>query len=121
MFNTYMGPRTPFLSLSPFFFFFCFLGLHKQHMEVPKLGVKLELQLLVKVTATATQDLSLFCGLHHSSQQCQILNPLSKARDQTRVLMDTNRVHYCCATIGTPATTLILKESRSLTETLFTE
>ena len=31
-------------------------------------------------------------GLHHSSQQRWILNPLSKARDQTHVLMDTSRV-----------------------------
>ena len=31
-------------------------------------------------------------GLHHSSQQRQILNPLSKARDRTRILMDTSRV-----------------------------
>ena len=29
-----------------FFFFFVFLGLHPQHMEVPKLGVDSELQLL---------------------------------------------------------------------------
>ena len=28
----------------------------------------------------------------HSAQQRQIFNPLSKARDQTRVLMDTSRV-----------------------------
>ena len=28
-----------------FFFSFCFLGLHLQHMEVPGLGVELELQL----------------------------------------------------------------------------
>ena len=28
-----------------FFFFFVFLGLYSQHMEVPRLGVKLDLQL----------------------------------------------------------------------------
>ena len=28
------------------------------------------------------------CDLHHSSQQCWILNPLSEARDGTCVLMD---------------------------------
>ena len=33
--------------------FFCFLGLHLRHMEVPRLGVELELQVLA--TATATQ------------------------------------------------------------------
>ena len=32
-------------------------------------------------------------NLHHSSGQCWILNPLSEARDETHILMDTNRVH----------------------------
>ena len=41
-------------------------------------------------------------GLCHSSQQCRILNPLSKARDQTCILMDTSQFHYCWATMGTP-------------------
>ena len=27
------------------------------------------------------RDRSLVCNLHHSSQQCRILNPLSEARD----------------------------------------
>ena len=40
------------------FFFFCFSGPHLQHMEVPRLGVNLELQLLAYATATAIQDLS---------------------------------------------------------------
>ena len=60
---------------------FCFLGLHPWHLEVPRLGVQSELLLLAYATATATPDLSLFCDLPHSSQQCQILNPLSEARD----------------------------------------
>ena len=30
--------------------------------------------------------------LHHSSRQCQILNPLGEARDQTCILMDTSQV-----------------------------
>ena len=64
------------------------------HMEVPRLGVKSELQLLAYTTATAMQDLSHICDLHHSSQQHQILNPLSEARDQTHILMDSSWVHY---------------------------
>ena len=52
-------------------------------MEVPRLGVESELQRLAYTTATATQDPSLICDLPHSSVQCWILNPLSKARDQT--------------------------------------
>ena len=50
-------------------------------MEVPRPG--LELQLPAYTTATATQDLSLVCNLHHSPWQCQILNPLSEARGHT--------------------------------------
>ena len=69
---------------------FVFLGPHLQHMEVPRLGVKSELQLPAYTTATATRDLSHVCDLRHSSWQCWILNPRSKARDQTCVLMDTN-------------------------------
>ena len=61
-------------------------------MEVPRLGVQLELHLLAYATATAMQDLSCVCDLHHSSQQHRILNPLSEARDQTCVLMDAHRV-----------------------------
>jgi len=36
--------------------FIFFLGLHLWHMEVPRLGVKLELQLPAYTTATATLD-----------------------------------------------------------------
>ena len=61
-------------------------------MEVPRLGVELELQLPAYTTATATQDLSHVCKLHHSAQQHRILNLLSEARDQTRALMDTSQV-----------------------------
>ena len=39
---------------------------------------------------------------HHSSQQRWILKPVSKARDQTWVLVDTSLVHYCWATVGCP-------------------
>ena len=64
-----------------FFFFLVFLGPHPQYMEVPRLGVESELQLLAYTTATATRDPSRICNLHHSSQQHHILNALSEARD----------------------------------------
>ena len=41
-------------------------------------------------------------GLHHSSQQCWILNPLNKARDQTCVLMDAGQICFHWTTMGTP-------------------
>ena len=53
-----------------------FLGL-----EIPRLGVELELQLPAYTTATVTPDLSHICNLHHSLWQCWILNPLMEARD----------------------------------------
>ena len=69
--------------------FFFFLQTHLQDMEVSRLGVKSELQLPAYATATATPDPRGICGLHHSSQQCQILNPLKEVRDRTRILTDT--------------------------------
>ena len=74
--------------------FFVFLGPHPQHMEVPRLGVKSELQLLAYNTATATQNPSHICNLHHSLQPCQISNPLSEARDWIQVITDTSQVCY---------------------------
>ena len=49
-------------------------------MEVPKLGVKLEL-LPAYTTATAVLDPGSIFDLHHSSRQYLILNPVSEARD----------------------------------------
>ena len=44
-------------------------------------------------------------GLHHSSLQCRILNPLSAARDRTHILMDTIEIRFHCVTTGTPGDT----------------
>ena len=52
------------------FFVFCFLsfllflGLLPRHMEVPRLGVELELQPPAYARAIATRDLSCVCNLH---------------------------------------------------------
>ena len=79
-----------------FFFFLLFLGLYPRHLEVPRLGVELELQLPAYATAAAVQDLSHVCDLHHSSRQRQIHNPLSKAGDQTHKLMVPSRICFHC-------------------------
>ena len=60
-------------------FFVFFLGLPLRHMEVPKLGVEVELP--AYATATVTPDPSRVCDLHHSSWQHLVLNPLSGDRD----------------------------------------
>ena len=84
------------------FFFVClfvlfFLGLHLWHMEVPRLGIKLELH----------------CQPRPQPQQRRIWaasatyitahsNAGSLSHWVNCILMDTNKVHYCWATIGTP-------------------
>ena len=84
------------------FIYFSFLGLNTPHMEVPRLGVELELQLPAYATATATSEPSCIFDLHHSSGQYQILNPLSKVRDGTCNLMIPSQIHFCCTMTGTP-------------------
>ena len=58
-------------------------------MEVPRLGAESELQLPAYTTATEMQDPSHIRNLYYSSGQWQILNPLSEARDQTHIFMDS--------------------------------
>ena len=99
----------PRLSLFSFeFFFFFFLVLHLWHMEVPRLGIKSELQLQAYTTATAMLDPSHVCDFHCSSQQCwSLLNPLMEAMEpesswiQVRFL-----IHW--ATMGTSALLLLM-------------
>ena len=91
----------------PFFFSFLsfvLLGPHPQHMEVSRLGVQWELQLLANTTAMP--EPSCICNLHQSSQRHQILNPLSEARDQICIIMDTNQICFHYAMRGTPASSL---------------
>ena len=76
-------------------------------MEVPRLGVESEQQL--PATVPAMPDLNSVFDLHHSSQQHQILNPLTEARVQTRILMDTSWVHDLPSHMGTPRKFLINK------------
>ena len=75
----------PFRTMYFFVCFFCFvfLGLHPWHIEVPRLGVQSELQLLAYARATGTRDPSHIHDVHHSSWRCQILNLLIESRDQT--------------------------------------
>ena len=86
-----------FFFLSFFFFFFFFSG----HTEVARLGFQSELQLPAYTPATAMQDPSHICDLHHSSHR-QILNPLREARDWTHNLVVPSWIRFHCATMGTP-------------------
>ena len=86
-------PRASVPSFFPFFFFDFFLGPHQQHMEVPRPGIQMELQLPAYTTTIAMPDVSRICDLRCSSRHHSILNhPLSKARDLTCILMDPSWV-----------------------------
>ena len=84
------------LKMQEIIIFVCFLGSSLQHMEVPRPGVESELKFLAYTTATETQDLSCVCDLHHRLRQCWILNPLVKARDQTRNLVLPSQMFPLC-------------------------
>ena len=71
-------------------------------MEVPSLGVELELQLPAYKAATKMPDLSCVCVLSHGSRQYWLLNPRSDARDQTQNLMVPSWICFCCTMTATP-------------------
>ena len=57
------------------------------HMEVPRLGVESELQLLAYATATATQDRNLSMTYTTAYGNDGTPHPLSKARNRTRIFV----------------------------------
>ena len=77
-----------FTSLFCHFYFF-FLGPHLQHMEVPGLGVKLELQLPAYTTATAAAPATYTEAFNNAGS----LAHLTEARVQIRVLMHPHGHH----------------------------
>ena len=87
MFNEFLIDTGCMNNILLFSFFVVWLPLG--HVDVPRLGGKSELQLQAHSTAAATPDPSCICDQHHSLQQCQILNPLGKARDWICILTDT--------------------------------
>ena len=80
-------------------------------MQVPRLEVKLEQQLLGYTTATAMWDLSYIYDPHCSSQQRWILSPLSKAKDQTHILLNIRGFHYLLSHRGNSPPILFLEAS----------
>ena len=67
----------------PFFFLIACVA-----YESSQAWVKSDLQLPAYATSTAMQDPNHICDLHHSSQQCQILNPQG---------LNLHPHGYCCA------------------------
>ena len=98
-------PKTAFFfNFILFFVFLPFPGSLPRHMEVPRLGVELELQLLTYTTATATQDPSRVCTLTAAHGNARSLTHWARPRPCN--LMVPSWINHC-ATTGTPA--LLLK------------
>ena len=100
------------LSLSLFFFFFFFFGIFRA-LSIAYGGSQARGQIGTVAT-----------GLHrsHSNARSELplwptpqltatpdLNPLSKAKDQIYVLMDSSQIHFCWATRETPHLDLLIK------------
>ena len=84
-----------------FFLFFCLFKIEPTANGGSQAGGWIRSVAVSYAIATATPDLSCVCERHHSSKQCQILNPLSGAKDRTCILMDTSWVHCHWATMRT--------------------
>ena len=99
--NKYCPQLETFFLFFFFFFFGLFRATSKAHGGFQTRG-QIRVQPLAYPSATAKWNPSCIWNLHHSSGQCQILNSLSEARDQTCNLMDTSEIHFHWATTGTP-------------------
>ena len=99
-------------SPAPTFFLFgqlvlCFLGPHPWHMGVLRLGSNRSCNCQLIPQAQQCRVLATSANLHCSSEQHQILNPLSKARDWTHILMDTSWVHNPVSHNGIPSSSFL--------------
>ena len=80
-------------------------------MEVPGLGGQIgtaatSLHYIHSNNARSEPHLHI-CNLHFSLWQRQVLNPPSRARDRTHILMDASQVLNLLSTMGTPMSNYI--------------
>ena len=84
------------------YIYFVFLGLHLAAYGGSQARGPIGTVAAGLARATATRDRNRVFDLHHSSWQCRILNPMSKAGDWTHNHMVPSQICFCCATTGTP-------------------
>ena len=88
--------------MSPHTYFLVFVGLHLQHILVPRQGVKSELQLLTYITDIAIPYPSCICHLPCNMQQCRVLNQMSVSVIESASSRIPVRFLTSWATAGTP-------------------
>ena len=86
--------------------FFFFLGIYPQQYGGSHARGPIRATAPSLCHTIATPDLSHVCNVSHSLQQRWILNPLSKARDWTHIIMDTSQDLNPMSHNGTPGLTL---------------
>ena len=103
-------------------FFNFFLRPHQRHMEVPRLDIESELQLPAYGTATAMPGSSCIYDVYCSSlSSTGSFNALSKARDETCILMDTSRFYNPLSHSGNSRILLYMYNKFLLTDNKYTE
>ena len=102
-------PHSSLLSSLAWYFNFIYLfislvssGPHLRHVEVPRLRVESELNLLA-YTATATQIWTTPAAYNTAYSSATVCNPLNETRGRTHILRDTSWVHYHRSVTGTPS------------------
>ena len=86
-----------FISFTVFLFvcFFAFLGCPHSIWRFPGQGSNQSYNCWPMPQPTPMPDLSFVSDLHHSRRQPWILNPLSKARGETRNLVFPSQISFC--------------------------
>ena len=77
-------------------------------MEIPRLGVKSELQMLAYTTATVMQDLS---QIWAKSVAQVMATPDPRPTEQDQELNPHPQIRFQCATMGTPTYILLIHNS----------
>ena len=103
--------KLPYVLFSFFFFFFFFspfLGPHLWPMEIVRLGGNQSCSCWPQLQQHQRWATSV--DIHCSMQKQWILNPMNKARDGTRILMDVSPVTHL-ATKGNPEITILFSSA----------
>ena len=95
-----------FIYLFLIFFLILFLGPNLWHMEVPRLGLEPELQLLASTTPQPQQGQIQAASATYISAYGKAGSLIGKFKNQTHIFTDIGRIYFHFATMGTPLSAL---------------